>query len=364
MVERLHALVRLAVGAIALAAFAWAPAARAQECLSGSTPVDELTADWRKTCTHTLCGFVLDTSKPLFEGLPTCRHESWRALLTRMHETQSTGGVALLGEVHDNGEHHKLRAILLEAFEAAVFEHIRADQQPALDQFAEFSQTAASLGTASDLLKFLEWRQSPWSKTADFRPLFSAVVSARLPVYPGDPPRDLMRRAAKEGIDVALAAEERTRLSLAIPLGAAADAASLAEIEASHCGMIPTAAHPNMASAQRYRDAHMADVLLKAASQHGSSLLFAGNGHVRTDRGVPWYLRARAPSKAIVSVMLIEVLDGKTDASAYIPRDPDGKPAADFIVFTPPGPNRDKDPCEGMKAAMEKPAAPVLEKAP
>lgn len=356
MADFAFALRRLMVLALAVAVTASAQGVHAQECLTGSTPVDEMTAEWRKTCTHPLCGFVLDTSKPLFEGLPSCRHESWRALLTRMHEAQSTGGVALLGEVHDNGEHHKLRSVMLEAFEAAVFEQIRADQQPGLDQFAEFNRTAARLGTWSDLLKFIDWRSSPWAKTADYRPLFSAVVSSRLPVYPGDPPRDAMRRSAKEGIDAALSADDRKRLALDIPLGSAADAASLAEIDGSHCGMIPKSAQPNMASAQRYRDAHMADVLLDAATRHGSAVLFAGNGHVRTDRGVPWYVRARAPSKAIVSVMLIEVLDGKTDANAYIPRDPDGKPAADFIVFTPPGPDRDKDPCAGMKAAMEKPA--------
>ena len=37
----------------------------------------------------------------------------------------------------------------------------------------------------------------------------------------------------------------------------------------------------------------------------------------------------------IGTVMLIEVEDGKTEAEAYVPRQPDGRSAADYIIFTP-----------------------------
>ena len=103
-----------------------------------------------------------------------------------------------------------------------------------------------------------------------------------------------------------------------------------------------------MAYAQRYRDAHLADAMLKASNQHGGAFLIAGGTHVRTDRGVPWYLRLRAPGKNVVSLMFVEVEDGNTDAGAYVPRDPDGKPAVDYLVFTP---RADRpDPCEKMRA--------------
>jgi uncharacterized iron-regulated protein len=358
---------RWVLAAVSLVVLGWSAGLARAECTVSDAPVDVITAEWAKTCTHPLCGFVVQAGKPRDANQVACRHDSWRPLLERMNETRLSGGVTLLGEVHDNGEHHKLRAVLLEGNGAAVFEHIRADQQAALDQFVAFDQTAARRGTYGDLLSMLEWNKSAWSRTADYRPLFSAVVSAHLPVYAGDPPRDAMRTAAKEGLAAALPPADRTRLGLDMALGAANDAASLAEIEGSHCGMIPKAAHPNMAAAQRYRDAHLADALLTAAKANGSAILFAGNGHVRTDRGVPWYIRARATSTAIVSVMLIEVQDGKIDPEAYVPRDPDGKPAADFVIFTPPGPDRDKDPCEAMKAAMTKapPAqAPPIAPAP
>jgi uncharacterized iron-regulated protein len=126
-----------------------------------------------------------------------------------------------------------------------------------------------------------------------------------------------------------------------------------AELKGSHCGLLPDSAIPGLVAAQRYRDAHLADVVLKATEQHGSAILIAGNGHVRSDRGVPWHIRQRAPDKKVISVMLIEVEDGKIDAEAYLPRDPDGKPAANYVVFTPRV--QRADPCEAMRKSYGKP---------
>lgn len=267
----------------------------------------------------------------------------------------------LLGEIHDNPEHHAVRALFLREGAAdapntkspIAFEQIRADQQPALDQFAEFEIHAAPMGSATDLLRFLDWDKSPWSKTADYRPLFETAITNGLPVTAADPPRDLMRKAAKEGLD-ALPAVERTRLGLDTQLSDAQNAASLAEIEASHCGMIPKSAHANMAFAQRYRDAHMADALLRATKAHGAAVLLAGNGHVRADRGVPWYLHQRAPDAKVISVLFIEVEDDKINPAQYLERDESGKPTADYLVFTPK-PSRDHDPCDAMKVPAKAP---------
>ena len=40
--------------------------------------------------------------------------------------------------------------------------------------------------------------------------------------------------------------------------------------------------------------------------------------------------------------------DGKTDPAAYLQRDPDGKPAADFLVFT--ARTEREDPCAKMRS--------------
>ena len=64
-------------------------------------------------------------------------------------------------------------------------------------------------------------------------------------------------------------------------------------------------------------------------------------------RGVPWYIRERAPEKKVVTVMFIEVEDGNGEEQSYVPLDPDGGPAADFVVFTPR--TERGGPCEKMR---------------
>jgi uncharacterized iron-regulated protein len=247
--------------------------------------------------------------------------------------------IFLLGEVHDNPMHHRLRAWLLAnrpapaTWGAVVFEQIRADQQAALDQFKALDRQCCRLTTAADLLRLLEWDKSGWPPAAIYRPLFDAVIAGGLPIYPGDPPRELVRAVARAGLG-ALAAEERARLWLDRPLPGPLAEALERELVDGHCGALPPRAIPGMALAQRYRDAHLADAVLGAMAHHGSAVLIAGNGHVRSDRGVAWHIRQRAPGASVMSVVLVEVEDGKTDPAAYVPRDPEGKPAADLVIFT------------------------------
>jgi uncharacterized iron-regulated protein len=262
-------------------------------------------------------------------------------------------GIVLLGEVHDNPVHHQLRAWLIVQTArsrphwrpAAVFEHIRADQQPALDQFKTLGEQCCRLTTAADLLALLQWEKSGWPPAEIFRPLFDAVIAGRLPIYPGDPPRDRVRAVARGGAE-ALGADERAWLGLDVVLPPALAAALERELLDSHCGALPAKAIPGMALAQRYRDAHLAGALMSAAALHGAAILIAGNGHVRSDRGVPWHIRQRKPDTRITSVVLAEVEGGKTDPAAYVPRDPEGRPAADLLIFTLKAER--PDPCVGL----------------
>ena len=176
----------------------------------------------------------------------------------------------------------------------------------------------------------------------------SAVLDARVPIDAGNIPRKDVMKAAREGAastEPALAA----RLALDKPLGEKLNQALLAEIQEAHCNAMPKEALSGMAFAQRLRDASIADAALKAAEKGGSAIVIAGNGHVRRDRGVPWYLRERAPTKAIIAVLLIEVGETETDPERYVPRDPDGRPAADFVLFTPEA--KRGDPCDDMPKA-------------
>jgi uncharacterized iron-regulated protein len=263
--------------------------------------------------------------------------------LTQLMPALASSDVAILGEAHDNPHHHELRAALLSK-PAIAMEQLRADQNAGLAAFIDFRARSARPATIDDFKTKVDWASGGWDQYP-YDPLLTAILQTQAPIYAGDPPRDTIRKIAKEGLGV-LSAEDQKRLALDQPLGEKLDAVSAEEIEGSHCGMLPKTAIPKMALAQRYRDAHLADATLRAAGDHGQAVLLTGNNHARTDRGVPWYIRARAPDKTVVSVVLVEVEEGQTDPETYIPRDPDGKPAADYLIFTP-SITRD-DPCKAF----------------
>ncbi len=266
-------------------------------------------------------------------------------------------GIALLGEVHDNPEHHRVRAWMIENTArlvrpwrpAIVFEQIRADQQPALDQFKAFAEAGGGASAVDELFRLLEWDKTGWPPARIYRPLLAATLAAKLPIATGDPPRDRVRAVARSGLSV-VPPEERARLRLDSPMPPALLYALRQDLVDGHCGVLSGETVARMAAAQRYRDAHLADALLAAAERDrdGFAILIAGNGHVRSDRGVPWHIRLRAPEKMLVSsYLLVEVEEGKTDPEAYVPRDPEGKPAADLMIFTPRAER--VDPCEAMR---------------
>lgn len=323
-----------------------APAANAcDEYYRG--PVYKLLDEWSKTCGHPLCGHVHVAEPSLMkETVKNCDKPGWMSMREDVRATVISGGPVFYGEVHDNPLHHELRSRLgLSAYSSIVLEQVGADKTAALDAF----QAETKLNYKADALeKFktaVDWQNSGW-QTYNYDPLLVAALKAQAPIFAGDASRDIIKKVAKEGASV-ISAEERTNLKLDVPLGEKADAALLEELFDGHCKMTPKDALGPMAEAQRYRDAVMADAVLRAIDQRGATVLMAGNGHLRKDRGVPWYIRQRAPEKKLLTVMMVEVEDGKTDAEAYVPRDPDGKPAVDYIIFTPRAPHEDH--CAAMK---------------
>jgi uncharacterized iron-regulated protein len=109
-----------------------------------------------------------------------------------------------------------------------------------------------------------------------------------------------------------------------------------------------------MARVQRLRDAVMADSLIAADAATGDgAVLIAGREHVRTDRGVPWYLRKRGVAGAgIVTLGIFEVQPGQTTWRASLPEGADGrKPLFDYVWFTPRF--DDTDHCAELRKRME-----------
>lgn len=306
---------------------------------------------------HPLVGRVFKDGRPISVTEGACARTPLQQLTVELWGTIREGGIVLLGEVHDNPEQHAARGDILwprldslvptrGLRPAAVFEHIRATQQGEIDGFYRKAARSRRLWRAFDLLRELKWNATGWPDAEIFQPLFDAALRAKLPIYPGNGPRDRMRPLAR-GDQTGITDEEAARLKIAQGMPEPLLAALAAELEESHCGALPASAFGPMSLAQRYVDGFMAESLAKAARQHGGAFLLAGNGHVRTDRGVPWHLRQIAPDRKIVAVMLLEVEAGEHDPATYVPRAPDGAWAADYVLFTPAHPR--PDPCEKMR---------------
>lgn len=267
----------------------------------------------------------------------------------------------LLGEIHDNPSHHRLRAQLILAIAARrtranrrppglVLEHIRADQALAVAGFRAVDKVQRR--TVDDLFIALDWKNSGWPGEDLFRPMLEAALDAEWPILHGNLTRDGIRAVAKGGV-ASLDPDEIKRLGLDTDLGENHRNALLDELVASHCGLMARAALTTMADAQRYRDAYMANQLIDAAGTHGSAVLLAGNGHVRADRGVPWHLARMAPEKSVLVVMFAQADAERADPVAYVSRGAAGKPIADYTVVTPRVER--PDPCVAMRKRFSAP---------
>jgi uncharacterized iron-regulated protein len=251
----------------------------------------------------------------------------------------------LLGERHDNPDHHRVQAALVRALLAAgrrpalAFEMFTADDAAAIARhLASAPRDAAGLAVAVD------WTRSGWPDWAYYQPIAQAALDAGLPIIAANLSPSTARALAR-GQRGALSEQLAARYTLDRPLPDGAQAALAAEIHAAHCGVLPADRVEGMVLAQRARDATLADSM--PAGPDGA-VLIAGNGHVRHDRGVPFYLRAREPGAAIAVVSPVEVRDGWTRPTDYAPA-ADGTPPYDWLWFTPRV--SDADPCARLQRA-------------
>jgi uncharacterized iron-regulated protein len=125
-----------------------------------------------------------------------------------------------------------------------------------------------------------------------------------------------------------------------------------ADIDESHCGLLPASQFPAMVRVQQVRDHQMALALTSSPSSttdEGISVLIAGNYHIRQDLGVPNYILAldsTAGRDEVISVALLEVANGEVDPAVYM-ESISGRGAFDYIWFTPA--ISDEDYCASLQ---------------
>jgi uncharacterized iron-regulated protein len=256
----------------------------------------------------------------------------------------------LLGEKHDNPDHHALQARMVRALTArgrrptVAFEMFTPSQARALAR-----HLSAHPGDVAGVAEAVNWKASGWPAWEMYEPIVRAALDAGLAVAAANLDDADVRAASRRGV-AALDATFVQRHGLDRPLAEDVGKAMAEEIREAHCGHAPDDRVAAMIVVQRARDAAMAEAMLTAPQRDGV-VLIAGDGHVRNDRGVPAYLRRNGPAARTVSVAFFEVSGRLTTPEGYA--EPfGGRLPFDYVWFTPAV--DDEDPCETFRKSLER----------
>lgn len=239
--------------------------------------------------------------------------------------------VLLLGESHDNGEGHRLRAEALEMRiaegwrPAIAMEQFDREQQPALDAAMRDCRDAECV--VARLVPGKSGWQWPF-----YKPVINLALKHGLPLLAANLSRADAGKVIGGGFASVLAADLRTRYNLDAALPAGVLATQVEEVRVSHCNKLPAEMLEPMARAQIARDVVMAEAMRPHAS--GGVVLIAGNGHVRRDIGVPYWLRAQRLATWSVGYIEAPAAPGAYDHEQRIPAADRPDPCA---KFKPPG---------------------------
>lgn len=260
----------------------------------------------------------------------------------------------LLGEKHDNVDHHRLQGwVVAQRFaevpcSAAIFEMLDDNQQPALDAFLRSPQAQRDADTLSAMV---QWSRSGWPEFTLYAPVFQAVLDHCQTLRPGSFPKERSMDFAHLFAD-ALPPGFAARAALEAELPQAQQQQLRQEMRASHCNMLPDSMLDGMVFIQRVRDARLATSILR--QDYPNVIVIAGNGHVRRDRGVPRYMKSISGwDSAVVSFQ--EVVQGAATIAAHIEASGEASLPYDYVWFT--AGSDDGDPCEQFKQKKMPPAA-------
>ena len=206
--------------------------------------------------------------------------------------------IVLLGEVHDNAEHHRQRLVVLRRALTAGWRPAIAMEQFDREQQADIDRARADRPRDAQHLINLATQQgganrSNWNWNF-YRPFVQLALEYDVPLIAANLSNADTSKVVREGYAAVFEAGPLKSLRLDQPVPAELQAAQEREIDGGHCNVLPAKALPAMTRGQMARDAVMASILTKhaAVNEHAAQgvVLLAGNGHVRRDIGVPRWL--------------------------------------------------------------------------
>jgi uncharacterized iron-regulated protein len=203
----------------------------------------------------------------------------------------------LVGEKHDNPDHHALQLWLLRVMQSQrpqgslLLEMLQPEQQALVDGLKQSSPLPA------DLPKALAW-QAGWD-WAQYGPIVREALGRPYPLLAANLSPDEIRQAYRHPSSPS---GERSNAPEVVK-------ALTEQVRAGHCDLLPPSQLPAMLAVQQQRDRRMAERLLSAPQP---ALLFAGSYHVRKDLGVPLHLAdlgAQGASKVLLLTEVGEVVE-------------------------------------------------------
>lgn len=221
--------------------------------------------------------------------------------------------IVLLGEKHDNPDHHALQLWLLQALEArraqgaVVMEMLTVNQQSTVTQV----QNQVRIGDVpADLSLALEWDKGwDWQQ---YNELVAHILKQSYPLLAGNLNRDALMDIYRNPPE--LVGVKSTRANVTERLSA--------QIHESHCNKLPEAQLPAMLAVQQQRDRSMAAVVLAAAKP---ALLITGAFHARYDLGVPLHIQdLQGEDEVTQRALIFAEVDQEIEAES-----------ADFVWYTP-----------------------------
>lgn len=202
-----------------------------------------------------------------------------------------TAQIVVLGEQHDNPAHHMRQTEWVAALapKALVFEMLTSQQAV---------QATAPWQDQATLDALIGWSETAWPSFNMYYPIFAAAPQAA--IYGAGVSREDLRRS----LETPLANHPQARrYGLDRPADPAEQSAREALQATAHCGALPADMLPMMVDAQRLRDMELADVSLRALRATGGPVVvITGNGHARSDWGMPALVAIAAPNVSVFAL--------------------------------------------------------------
>ena len=242
--------------------------------------------------------------------------------------------VVLLGEVHDNAAQHSLRVAALRqliergARPAIAFEQFDHERQSDIERARrEWPRDADYLIAQGGVINDWDWKS--------YRPFVALALEFDLPIVAANLARADATQVAIRGWSEAFDAKTVQELRLdALP--SAFRHKQEEAIALGHCNLLPAEMLAPRANAQIARDVVMAQSIQTYLDR--GVVLLAGNGHVRRDIGVPFWL-SREAARQTISIGLLERDDDQSAAESV----------ADFDAYMITKRAERDDPCKQLQ---------------